>query len=409
MAVADDTKFVPSPWSTVWNHPGDTIVGVLAAKPRLFPSLALLMAAGVAMSFLSVQIGDRIAVPVLDWRFLAVGAAASLVIGIVTLYLYVFCMALAGWMLGGRASLGAMCAVIAWGVAPLCAALVIYLLILFGGSVNSQTPFAPPAGLSYIGEVMCLWSIVITVVMLRRAQAFGWWRAIFTYALGGAILVLLIALPIRIFLFQPFNMPSGSMKPTLLVGDDFFVAKYVYGYSRFSLPFSPPLFTGRLFAVEPRRGDLVVFRLPKGPAIDYVKRLVGLPGDRIQMKGGVLHINGAAVTRERIADYIDDENGRAEKVQRFRETLPDGVTYETLDLQDNGSLDNTQEYVVPAGHYFMIGDNRDNSADSRALSAVGYVPFENLVGRVELVYFSFNRSHYKPATMRLERFGRLVR
>jgi signal peptidase I len=204
------------------------------------------------------------------------------------------------------------------------------------------------------------------------------------------IQALLIAFVIRTLLFQPFNIPSGSMKGTLLVGDYLFVSKYSYGYSRYSVPATPPLpplFSGRIFASRPARGDVVVFRLPKDDSTDYIKRVIGLPGDRIRMINGVLHINGEPVKRERVSDFVDDENG-GERVRRWRETLPNGVTYETLDLQDNGTLDNTDEYVVPANHYFMMGDNRDNSTDSRVLSAVGYVPFENLIGKAQIVFFS---------------------
>jgi len=206
---------------------------------------------------------------------------------------------------------------------------------------------------------------------------------------GRAVLqALLIALVIRVVLFQPFSIPSGSMKPTLLVGDYLFVSQYSYGYSRYSLPFAPPLFSGRIFASPPARGDVAVFRLPKDDSSDYIKRVIGLPGDRIKMVDGLLHINGVPVRRERIDDFIDDETGRPERVRRWRETLPNGVSYESLDLEDNGFLDNTQEYVVPPGHYFMMGDNRDNSLDSRVPSAVGYVPFENLIGKAQIIFFS---------------------
>jgi signal peptidase I len=197
---------------------------------------------------------------------------------------------------------------------------------------------------------------------------------------------LLIALVIRTLLFQPFSIPSGSMKGTLLVGDYLFVSQFSYGYSRYSLPLSLPLFSGRIFGSMPERGDIVVFRLPRDDSIDYIKRVIGLPGDRIQMIDGRLHINGVAVKRERASDFLDDETG--ERVRRWRETLPNGVSYLTLDLQDDGMLDNTGEYVVPPGHLFMMGDNRDDSVDSRVPSGVGYVPFENLVGKAQMIFFS---------------------
>jgi len=199
---------------------------------------------------------------------------------------------------------------------------------------------------------------------------------------------LIIALVIRTVLFQPFNIPSGSMKATLLVGDYLFVSKYSYGYSHFSLPFSPPLFSGRIFASPPERGDVVVFRLPKDTSTDYIKRVIGLPGDKIQMIDGVLHINGQAIKRERADDFIETEEvARATPVKRWRETLPNGVSYYALDLVENGFADNTQVYTVPAGEYFMMGDNRDNSTDSR-FSQVGTVPFENIVGRAQIIFFS---------------------
>ena len=224
---------------------------------------------------------------------------------------------------------------------------------------------------------------------------------------------LIIALVIRTFLFQPFNIPSGSMKETLLVGDYLFVSKFSYGYSHFSLPFSPPLFSGRIWASEPNRGDVVVFRLPKDDSTDYIKRVIGLPGDRIQMIQGVLHINGTPVKRERMEDYTDTEEGPAMRVKRWHETLPNGVSYTTLDFLDSGYGDNTQVYEVPAGHYFMMGDNRDNSQDSR-FAQVGYVPFENLVGRAQIIWLSVEGERAWqfwrwPYAMRWSRLFTLVR
>jgi signal peptidase I len=199
---------------------------------------------------------------------------------------------------------------------------------------------------------------------------------------------LVIALVIRTLLFQPFNIPSGSMKATLLVGDYIFVSKYSYGYTKYSVPFALIPFEGRIWTGTPKRGDVAVFRNPKDDSTDYIKRVIGMPGDRIQMVNGELTINGQAIKREQISDWLsDDPREIGKRIKRWRETLPNGVTYETLDLGES-YYDNTPEYLVPAGHYFMMGDNRDNSTDSRVLSAVGYVPLENFIGRAELIFFS---------------------
>src|SRR5690606_8527893 len=192
------------------------------------------------------------------------------------------------------------------------------------------------------------------------------------------------ALVIRAFLFQPFFIPSSSMESTLLIGDYLFVSKYSYGYSRHSLPFSPPIFSGRLAGVQPERGDIAVFKQPIDNRTDFIKRVIGLPGDTVQMKGGVLYLNDKAVPRVRVDDFIQrDATGNVHRIPQYRETLPNGVSYTTLDRMRDSVWDNTGLYVVPAGHYFMMGDNRDNSSDSRVPDAVGYVPFENLIGKAE--------------------------
>jgi signal peptidase I len=198
----------------------------------------------------------------------------------------------------------------------------------------------------------------------------------------------LIAIGIRTIAYEPFNIPSGSMIPTLLVGDYLFVSKYSYGYSRFSLPLSPPLFEGRIFGRLPHRGDVAVFKLPRDNSTDYIKRIVGLPGDRIQMKGGQLYINGTIVPRQGEGDYVAEGDGPRMLLKKYRETLPGGKVHDILKASDDGPLDNTQEYKVPEGDVFAMGDNRDNSLDSRVLNAVGFVPVENLVGRAEFIFFS---------------------
>ncbi|MGY6707430.1 MAG: signal peptidase I [Rhizobiaceae bacterium] len=203
------------------------------------------------------------------------------------------------------------------------------------------------------------------------------------------IQALLLALVIRTVLIQPFSIPSGSMRPTLLEGDYLFVTKWAYGYSRHSLPFSPNLFSGRIWGAEPERGDVAVFKYPPNPSLDYIKRVVGLPGDTIQMRDGVLHINGEPVPREMIGLVEDvDITELARPVEVWRETMPNGATYDTLDLTPNSIGDNTREFEVPEGHFFMMGDNRDNSTDSRF--SVGYVPYDHLVGRANIIFFSMS-------------------
>ena len=203
------------------------------------------------------------------------------------------------------------------------------------------------------------------------------------------IYALLIALVERTLFFQPYNIPSGSMEDTLQVGDFLFVEKFAYGYSRYSLPFGRflPAF-GRVLGHEPQRGDVAVFALPSEPERDFIKRIIGLPGDRVQMLDGVLYLNDRPVPKVRVSDYIEDENGYRHRVARYRETLPGGKSYYVLDREVEGVNDNTPVYTVPAGHYFMMGDNRDDSDDSRGI--VGYLPAENLVGRADFKFFSID-------------------
>ncbi len=209
---------------------------------------------------------------------------------------------------------------------------------------------------------------------------------------------------LRIFIFQTFSTPSAAMMPTLLVGDIFVASKYAYGYGRYSLPGMS--LSGRILAADPQRGDVVVFRGPKDTSITYVKRVVGFPGEHVQMVDGVLNINGAPIKHERTEDFIDTEKGGQVRIRHWRETLPNGVSYATLDLQDNSFLDNTPIFEVPPGHYFVLGDNLDNSTDSRVLATFGYVPAENILGRAEFILLSLGQG---SAALRLDRFGKPVR
>ncbi len=200
---------------------------------------------------------------------------------------------------------------------------------------------------------------------------------------------ILIALGIRTVAYEPFNIPSGSMIPTLLIGDYLFVSKFSYGYSRYSLPFSLPLIPGRIFFTEPERGDVAVFKLPTDNSTDYIKRIVGLPGDTIQLKNGILHVNGKPVRRHRTEDFVTMTGpGSFQRIARFQETLPNDRVHEIIEFTDDSIFDTTPVYTVPEGHYFGMGDNRDRSRDSRFLDEVGFIPKENLVGRAEILFFS---------------------
>jgi signal peptidase I len=228
----------------------------------------------------------------------------------------------------------------------------------------------------------------------------------FAETLWTVIYAVIIALGVRTAAYEPFNIPSGSMIPTLLIGDYLFVSKFSYGYSKYSLPFSLPLIPGRIFYSQPERGDVAVFKLPSDNKTDYIKRIIGLPGDKIQVIDGIVQINGKPVLRERINDYIaEDDYGRRYPINRYMETLPNGRRHEILEISDRQSNDNTPLYTVPKDHFFMMGDNRDNSSDSRV---IGFIPKVNLVGRADFIFLSVDGSLWKAWqwfwTLRTSRF-----
>ena len=221
---------------------------------------------------------------------------------------------------------------------------------------------------------------------MSKRKPEGKFEFIKTIVIAGAL-----ALGFRSLLFEPFNIPSGSMIPTLLVGDYLFVSKYSYGYSRYSFPFGMAPFDGRIFETPPERGDVAVFRQPQNESVAFIKRIVGLPGDRIQVTDGVLRINDVAVNRVRKGFATASDGYNVIRFAVYQETLPNGKSYLIQERSDDDVLDNTNVFLVPEGHYFMMGDNRDNSRDSRTTS-VGMVPAENLIGRAERLFFSHNSS-----------------
>jgi signal peptidase I len=224
---------------------------------------------------------------------------------------------------------------------------------------------------------------------------------------------LLIALIFRTFLYQPFSIPTASMQSTLMIGDYFIANKFTWGFGKYSFPIALP-FNGRVFGGTPERGQVAVFR-NEITGEDYIKRIIGLPGETIQMREGRLYINDAQVEREQVGTAQDtDSEMRTIPVTVYRETLPNGVSHTIQEIADNGPLDNTAEYIVPAGHYFMMGDNRDRSQDSRVLSQVGYVPFDAFIGKAEARFFSIkdNLPPWQlwqwPANVRWDRMFQLV-
>ena len=228
------------------------------------------------------------------------------------------------------------------------------------------------------------------------------------------ILAVFIAILIRSFIVEPFNIPSGSMKPNLLVGDFIFVSKWSYGYSKHSLPFSIPLIPGKFFARLPDRGDIVVFKTPYDNRTDYIKRVIGLPGDEIEIINGQIFINSKIIIKEKIDDFIDiDKYNNTKRIRKYKEYFYD-IEIDVLDLLDNGIVDNTQLYKVPKKHFFVMGDNRDNSQDSRFLNKVGFVPFENLVGKAQIIFFSLENSRFFevwkwPFAIRYERLMKKIK
>ena len=218
---------------------------------------------------------------------------------------------------------------------------------------------------------------------------------------------LVIALFIRSLFFHPFYIPSSSMEPNLLIGDRLFVSKYSYGYSQHSFPFSPKIFSGRILKKTPKRGDVVVFKTPADNRTDYIKRLIGLPGDKVQIINKDLYLNGIKIEKKQVETSLNINcGGEILKVDVYEETLPNGTKYLAVYRKD-GTMINSDEFIVPNDHYFFLGDNRDCSKDSRFLSSVGYVNFNNLVGKAQIIFFSSNKK--KGSIFKFWNWNQIVR
>ena len=254
-------------------------------------------------------------------------------------------------------------------------------------------------------SIILLILLVIYIILTSESK----WEALKIIISAGAI-----ALFIRTFFFQPFTIPSGSMIPTLLIGDFIFVSQYKYGYSKHSLPFSLPLIKERIFKKIPKRGDVVVFKTPNDNKTDYVKTLVGLPGDKIQIKDGILYINGNKIFREQVLKTPYKIHNQYLNEYDFVEVFPNDNKHIVRETKGNSSpSDNTIIYTVPENNFFLMGDNRDNSIDSRVLNYVGFVPFDNLIGKAEIIFFSIDKKRYGLKQIwkwriRYDRIGKII-
>lgn len=379
-------------WISVLLRPRDAIERI-AANVSSSQMIILAGLSGFA-GMVSYLIEIRIVAELRDWRVLLMAVLFGAIIGIIQFYIVAAVIAWFGRKLGSDASVPHVRAALAWGAMPIILGGALIVMIVF----SSSSARWPTPVLQVMLAVCGLWSIIVTLLMLLRIQKLGAWRTISVYSVCALLFPFLVTLSIRMFLFQPFNTPSSAMAPTLLPGDDFFASKFSYS-----------------FGTQPQRGDVVVLALTKDKSKDsstvYLKRVIGVGDDRIQMKNGQIILNGNAVTRERLPDYtgtgLCGESIAAVKL--WRETLPNGVSYETLDCMENGFYDNTAEYVVPTGHVFVMGDNRDNSTDSRVQSSFGTVPVGNVFGRAGMIFLSRQDALNGGGSLRLGRIGTFLR
>jgi signal peptidase I len=393
----------------LWFRPGNTIEHIVARRSEAGTiALAAAVAAVEGILFVTGPLGLLTAAPATSfWTMILIVALASAIVGVVGFYIIGFIANAIARGLGGGGSARATRAALIWSSAPILVSSIVVIIgsFAFGAQPSALGPQIVLALISFAGAI---WSIVLTVAMLARVHRFPAWRAFAAWLLGDVLAAFLLAMVVRVLVFQPFDAPSGSMAPTILAGDYFFVSKWDYGYGRYSLPFGSSFIQGRILPGEPQRGDVVVFRNPQNGA-DYVKRIIGLPGDKVQLIHGRVFINGTVVDRRAVEPVeFRDHMGKAKPVAAYDEILPDGATHRIIQIDgDDGFYSNTAVSETPPGAYFVLGDNRDNSTDSRIpqdKEGLGFVSSDNLIGRVRLIYFSKDADAKTPS-VRLERLG----
>lgn len=367
-----------NPWLSVWRRPRATILGLAGRQDRR-GIILLSTVAGVALLLGALRL------PYLHWlATLAAGVVLGPLVGLLQLWISGALGAWSGRLLGGQATAAGLRLAFAWSWLPHVASVAVLIAVLLVFRQGASAPSVDD-GVALVAALISLLSFVLAVRMIGAIQGFGVVRAILN-TIAPSVVAGLLALAFRTFLYQPFSIPAGSMLPTLLIGDFVYVDKLAYGLSRYSFPFGPD-FEGRIWPGEPKRGDVVVFAAPDGSGTAYVKRIVGLAGDTVEMKRGTLAINGEDVASASVGSFETIRDGLSESAPAFTETLPGGFSHTVLDSEIDGPLDTAGPFTVPAGHFFVLGDHRDNSVDSRSRE-MGFVPFDNLIGRVSIIYFS---------------------